>query len=132
MTFLIDTDICSAHLKNVQTVSNRFVQYSGGLYISTVTLGELYTWAFRSKSSPKHLEGLIALLSDMSILDVDHDVAREFGEIRGQLLDRGQPVSGMDLLIAATALVHGLTVVTHNTRHFKNVPRLAVVDWLDP
>lgn len=35
-----------------------------------------------------------------------------------------------DLFIAATALVHGLTLVTHNTRHFQNVPHLAVEDWL--
>ena len=37
-----------------------------------------------------------------------------------------------DLLIAATALVHGLTLVTHNTRHFQNVPNLEVEEWLAP
>jgi predicted nucleic acid-binding protein len=35
-----------------------------------------------------------------------------------------------DLFIAATALVHGLTLVTHNTRHFQNLPGLEVADWL--
>jgi predicted nucleic acid-binding protein len=38
----------------------------------------------------------------------------------------------MDLFIAATALIHGLTLVTHNARHFQNVPDLAVADWLAP
>ena len=35
-----------------------------------------------------------------------------------------------DLFIAATALVHGLTLVTHNARHFQNVPDLTLEDWL--
>jgi len=37
---------------------------------------------------------------------------------------------GCDLSIAATVLVHGLTLVTHNTQDFTNVPGLAMVDWL--
>ena len=132
MSFLIDTDICSAHLKGVERVNTRFLHHSGELSLSAVSLAELYTWVLRSKSPPKYHHGLIALLSDMTILDVDHDVAQKFGDVRGQLLDRGQPVSGMDLLIAATALVHGLTVVTHNTRHFAKIPGLTLADWLVP
>jgi len=130
MSFLVDTDICSAHLRNVRSVSSRFLQNSGGLYLSVVSLGELYTWVLRSNAAARHSQGLVALLSDMTVLDVDHEVARRFGEVRARLLDRGQPVSGMDLLIAATALVHGLTMVTHNTRHFVNIPGLSVEDWL--
>jgi predicted nucleic acid-binding protein len=48
------------------------------------------------------------------------------------LLDQGRPTMSTDLFIAATALVHDLTLVTHNTRHFQNVPDLAVEDWLVP
>jgi len=72
----------------------------------------------------------MAMLSDMTILDVDHEVARRFGQLRGSMLDRGQVVPGMDLLIAATALVHGLVMVTHNTKHFTDIPDLTVEDWL--
>jgi predicted nucleic acid-binding protein len=36
----------------------------------------------------------------------------------------------MDLLIAATALVYDLTLVTHNTRHFQGIPDLRLEDWL--
>jgi tRNA(fMet)-specific endonuclease VapC len=36
----------------------------------------------------------------------------------------------MDLLIAATAILHELTLVTHNVEDFASVPGLAVVDWL--
>ena len=130
MSFLIDTDICSAHLRDTRGVASRFTQYAGRLSISTVSLAELYAWASREKSPPRHRDGLLALLSDMTILDVDHEVAWRFGQLRAGMLDRGQVVPGMDLLIAATALVHDLVMVTHNTRHFANIPGLRVEDWL--
>ena len=47
MSFLLDTDICSAYMKGNHQVWQRFMQYSGRLHVSPVTVGELYTWAFR-------------------------------------------------------------------------------------
>ena len=57
-------------------------------------------------------------------------VARKFGEVRAGLLDAGQPVPELDLLIASTALVHNLTVVTHNTQDHADIPGLNLEDWL--
>lgn len=130
MSFVIDTDICSAHLKGHAKVTNRFLQYTGNLHISAVTLGELWTWALRTKSSPKRAQGLLLLLNDVIVLEFNEDVARTFGEVRADLLDRGLPTPDMDLLIAATALYHGFTLVTHNTADFANVPNLNIVDWM--
>ena len=78
------------------------------------------------------LPGLLAMLKDTTILDATYDVAYTFGIIRAPLLDRGLPAPGMDLMIAATALVHGLTLSTHNTQDYANVPGLSLVDWLAP
>jgi predicted nucleic acid-binding protein len=44
MSFLLDTNICAAHLKRPSGLIHRFVQHGGGLFISTIVLGELYTW----------------------------------------------------------------------------------------
>ena len=128
MAYLIDTAICSAHLKDVGNVTNRFLQHNGQMYLSTLTLGELLSWTLRSKSPPKYHQGLLKLLADMIVLDVDRTVAFEFGKARAQLLDQGQPVPSIDLMIGATALVHGLTMVTHNTQHFSKVPGLVIED----
>ncbi len=132
MSFLIDTDICSAYLKGDRLVWNRFMQCSGGLHVSTITGGELFTWAFRANASPARLQGLLDMLRDMVLLEVTLDVARKFGEVRAGLLDRGQATPEMDLLIGSTALVHGLTMVTHNVADYANIPGLTVVDWLVP
>lgn len=132
MSFLVDTDICSAHLKNVRVVTNRFLQYTGRLHVSTITLGELYTWVLRARASPRRLQSLLGLLNDVTALGVDDAVARRFGEVQAGLLDVGLHPPSMDLMIAATALVHGLTLVTHNTRDYAHIPGLTLVDWLIP
>jgi tRNA(fMet)-specific endonuclease VapC len=132
MSFLVDTDTCSAHLKGNPQVTNRFLQYAGNLHISTVTLGELYTWVLRAKASPKRLQDLLTFLNDVQVLDVTAEVARRFGETRAGLLDNGLPAPDMDLLIAATALHYGFTLVTHNTSDYANVSGLNVLDWMVP
>ena len=41
-------------------------------------------------------------------------------------------MASIDLMIASTALVHDLTLVTHNTSHFARIPGLRLADWLAP
>jgi tRNA(fMet)-specific endonuclease VapC len=132
MRFLVDTDICSAHLKQRGPVTSRFSQYTGQLHISAVTVGELFTWALRANAPPQRLQSLLDLFNDVTILDVTEHVGRKFGELRAALFDAGKPAPEMDLLIAATALVHDLTLVTHNVRDFAHIPDLRVQDWLNP
>jgi len=133
MSFLLDTDTCSAHLKRPRGLIHRFVQHSGRLYISTIALGELYVWAFR-RSHPAPVLQTIEhdLLPDLKVPDFDSDCAREFGRIRGQLLQHGIAASRMDLMIACVALVHNLIVVTHNTADYQQIPGLRLDDWLVP
>jgi tRNA(fMet)-specific endonuclease VapC len=59
-------------------------------------------------------------------------IARKFGEVRACQLDRGLSTPDLDFLNAVTALVHGFTLVTHNTSDYKNIPALALDDWLVP
>jgi len=119
MSFLLDTDICSAHLKQKGPVSNRFLQYSGGLHISTITLGELYAWAARAAAPASRLDGLREMLHDLTVLEITSDVAEKYGRLQAGLLDIGRPAPGMDLMM-------------HNTHDFVNIPHLRIVDWLAP
>jgi tRNA(fMet)-specific endonuclease VapC len=132
MSFLLDTNICSAQMKADARVQARFIQYGGRLHISTVTLGELFAWAGRAKASPKRLQTLLDLLREVVVLPVDETTARKFGNVRAWQLDHGLTSPDLDLLNAAVALCHGLTMVTHNTADYAHVPGLSVVDWLAP
>ena len=87
MSFLLDTDICSAYMKGDGRIQTRFIQYGGGLNISVATLAELYTWTLRAKARPNRAQGLAYLLSDVTVLDATSAVARKFGEIEAALLD---------------------------------------------
>lgn len=68
----------------------------------------------------------------LDVIEIDYQVALRFGELRAQMLDAGTPMPDMDAMIAATALVHDMTLVTHNTIDFQSVAGLQFVDWLDP
>jgi tRNA(fMet)-specific endonuclease VapC len=132
MSFLVDTDTCSAYIKCVGRVVSRFHQYGGRLSISTVTLGELYAWALRAKAPPQRLQDLLDLLKDVQVIPVDESVARKFGEVRAWQLDNGLGSPELDLLNGAMALVHNLTMVTHNFQDYANIPGLMLDDWLVP
>jgi tRNA(fMet)-specific endonuclease VapC len=132
LSFLVDTDICSAYLKRNGLVTNRFIQYGGRLNISAVTLGELFAWALRAKASPGRLRQVHDLLREVPVLPVDETIARRFGEERAWQLDRGLVTPDLDLLNASVALVYGLTLATHNTRDYANASGLSLVDRLGP
>ncbi len=112
---------------------HRFIQHSGGLYLPAIVLAELYTWAY-SRDDPLPLIKSIEkdLLTDVNLLPFDDACARVFGQVRGPLLRQGVVFSRIDLMIASVALAHDLTLVTHNTADYRNVPGLRLRDWLAP
>lgn len=86
----------------------------------------------RDLAFPEPGEYRLQLLQEVSILDFDAACALEFGKLRGELLQQGLKVPVADLMIASVALVHNLTLVTHNTADYQNIPGLRVDDWLAP
>ncbi|MEX2285752.1 MAG: type II toxin-antitoxin system VapC family toxin [Planctomycetaceae bacterium] len=132
MSYLLDTDTCSAYLKGNRTVWQKFMQYAGRLHISAVTAGELFVWGFRAKGTAAKRQSVFDLMSDMTFLPVDRDISQRFGEVRAAQLDQGRTTPTLDLFVAATALVHSLTLVTHNVSDFVTIPTLSIEDWLVP
>ncbi|WP_165246776.1 type II toxin-antitoxin system VapC family toxin [Paludisphaera soli] len=131
MSFLLDTNILSAYLRRPSSLGHRFVQHSGRLYTSSICVAELSVWALARPAADPLREALDDLLfREVGVLDFDADCASEFGRLRVELRRVGVGVDGMDLLIAATAMVYDLTLVTHNTAHFISIPGLRTEDWL--
>ncbi len=122
--FLLDTVIVSELRKtkpDAGVVRWTSKQQDDQLFLSVVTLGEIERGIEkRRKGDPEFADALLAWLEDMTrlyadrILPVTPGIARRWGRLSAQL---GH--DGGDLLIAATALTHGLTVVTRNTSHFE-------------
>ena len=131
MSYLLDADTCSVHLRRPSGLLHRFIQHAGRLFIPSVVLAELYTWAFR-RTEPRALLSAIEqdLLADVDVLVFDEPCAIEFGRIRAGLLRNGITVGPVDLKIASVALVHDITLVTHNTSDYENIRALRIEDWL--
>jgi tRNA(fMet)-specific endonuclease VapC len=132
VSFLLDSDICSVYLRRPGSLFVRFMQHSGRLWISTITLSDLYTWAYKQDDPTLILSKVHDLLQDVQVLPFDDTCALELGKTRGSLLRLGIMVSPVDLMIGTIALVHNLTLVTHNTADFQNIPGLRLEDWLTP
>lgn len=62
-------------------------------------------------------------------LPFDDGCAEHYGQIRSGLEREGRPIGPNDLMIAATARAHGLTLVTHDSAEFARVPGLPLEDW---
>jgi tRNA(fMet)-specific endonuclease VapC len=133
MTFLLDTCTISAHVRRPAGLQARFVRYAGRLYLSSVSLAELYVLAYRLDDPGPRLERIEEVLRDeVGLVDFDADCARTFGRLRAELIRRGAGVPPIDLLIGSVAIAHDMTLVTHNTADFAPIPGLRLVDWLAP
>jgi len=109
-------------------VDNRLqeVDAAGTPFVSAITVMELYEGIQRSQASEAERRAVETLLSEVNELPSDRAAATKAGAITATLADAGQPIDETDVVIAATALVNGLPVVTRNLEHFERIDDLAV------
>ncbi|MBZ0170601.1 tRNA(fMet)-specific endonuclease VapC [Candidatus Methylomirabilis lanthanidiphila] len=132
--YLFDTDTISNLL--TKRPSPGLVRRLAGIaprhqFTSAITVGELTYGAFRSARPDYFLHKLDQLVwPNVTILAFDEAAARVYGSLRAELERGGIPISEPDLRIASIALVHQLTVITGNIRHFSRISSLRVENWL--
>lgn len=106
----------------------------GDLYLSVLTVGEiakgiaLLAAGRKKKALGSWLTGLEGKFGDR-ILAIDVDTARIWGELTARAQKAGVSIPGVDGLLAATALRHGLHVMTRNSRHFEASGALIIDPW---
>jgi len=126
-SFLIDTDWVIDHLKGTSAVSGRLEELQPeGLALSVVSVAELWEGVFFSRDPRRSQSLLEQFLSGVVILPIDDAVCRRFGRLRGSLRLHGKRIADFDLLIAASALCHNLTLLTNNRRHFGHIEGLRI------
>ncbi len=132
MKYLIDTNVCSAHIRRPGLLAHRFFQHASHIAIPTVVLAELYAGALQRPNSSRLLQGIADLIGESKLLDFDSTCAEHYGRIKAMLRPAGIVVPSIDLLIASVAIANDLTLVTHNTADFRAIPDLRLEDWLSP
>jgi tRNA(fMet)-specific endonuclease VapC len=130
VSFLLDTDTCSFHLRRSGALTSRFIQHSGRIPIPTIVIAELSAWACSAPNPQTRIRSIQQLLEEFTVLAFDTESALRFGELRVGMKRKGIGVSTPDLMIASVALVHDLTLVTHNTKDFRLIPGLRIEDWV--
>jgi predicted nucleic acid-binding protein len=123
--YMLDTDwIIQALAKRQPALGTLDRLASSRIYVSYVTLGEVYEHAFRFANPRTHLVDFRDFLTFYRLLGLSDPIVERFAETRSFLRRRGQRIADFDILIAATALHHDLTLLTFNLRHFESVPEL--------
>jgi predicted nucleic acid-binding protein len=128
MNYLVDSDWAVDHLRDIDRVSQRLEALAeDGLGLSIISLAELYRGVFNSANPERNERRLEEFLQDVSIVELDKETCTIYGRERARLQRAGRLISDMDLLIAATALRHDLTLLTNNRRHFERVDGLTII-----
>jgi tRNA(fMet)-specific endonuclease VapC len=131
MNYLLDTNICTYIIKKKPgpVLDQVQTKQPGEVAISTITLAELEYGMARSRDPGRNRVALLEFLLPFAILDFDQMASAEYGRIRSLLEAKGRPIGPMDLLLAAQAKSHNLTLVTNNEKEFRRVEGLRVENW---
>jgi tRNA(fMet)-specific endonuclease VapC len=127
---MLDTDTVSMALRGQGAAGARVLEHRPSqLCLSSITLAELRFGA-DSKGSRKLHTLIDTFVSGIVVLPFDQVASDRFGRVATSLALRGEPIGTFDTLIAAHAHSLGLTLVTNNTRHFRRVAGLKVINWV--
>jgi len=132
MKFLLDTDTCIFGLRGRVSVRDHLAEAGPEeTAISVITLAELRYGAACSAHPETNHQAVDDFVSALTVLGVDSEVARAFGDIKAQLRQEGKLIEDLDLIIGATARVYETTLVTNNADHFGRIPGLRLVNWVE-
>lgn len=132
MLFLLDTNVLIEIRRNNRIVLKQLLIHSPTeICYSVISIGEIHKGL---RQQPPEKAATLwkqwwGLLSPFTPINFTAPAA----VLLGQLLHttRKQPIGPRDLLIAATALADGMTVVTHNVKEFERITPLMLEDWQD-
>ena len=131
MIYLLDSNACIRYL-NGQSESirrNLEARQPEEIVLCSVVKAELIYGAVKSARLESNLEKLRRFAEPFASLPFDDGAAEVYGRIRTRLERSGRPIGPNDLLIAAIAIAHDATLVSHNTGEFSRIEDLRYEDW---
>ena len=125
---LVDTDVFSFMLKG-HTLASQYEKHTKGkkLALSFVTVGELLTWSKHRKWGPEKIAELERRIALTGVIPYDMALCQTYAELNAQLLKAGRQIGDNDLWIAATAIRHSLPLISHNRKHYDEIPGLVFI-----
>jgi predicted nucleic acid-binding protein len=132
---LIDTDILSEVLKSknkrVVDRAGQYLQEHGRFAFSAITFYEL-TRGLLAAHATRQLSNFLTLVATSDVHPVSISVLERAARLWAEAYAAGNPRNDADLIIAATALESGRSLISGNIAHFSWISGLQVVDWRQP
>ena len=97
------------------------------LAITFVTVGELYFGAEKGKWGERKRRELETALHNFVVVPYDHEIARCYGRLVAERQRSGKPIASNDAWIAACAVRHGVSPITHNAKDFQDIAGLQTI-----
>jgi predicted nucleic acid-binding protein len=133
MTYLLDTDVLIDHLEDTPTFGALLTELAtDGIAISVISYLEAFEGVDRrGPSMDDAIAKLRALTQGILVIPVTIAIAERCALLRQQLRrsNRSVRTRAFDLVIAATALEHGLLLVTRNLDDYRDIPNLQLYQW---
>ena len=130
MAYLIDTDIIIFALRGDKTVLAKFEENKNiPISISMITYAELVFGAKRSQNERTNMLKVNRIREIYPVEELNIGIMELFADIKANMYSKAIRIEDMDLFIAATAIYNDLTLVTNNTKHFRNIPLLKLENW---
>ena len=129
---LLDTVTLSEVIKGrdpeVLRRAREYLSAHGRFQFSIITRYEILR-GLKAKDAFRQVERFEEQCRESLVFPLSDEVVVRAAEIYGALHKRGTLIEDADILIAATALVHGLELVTENPSHFSRIPDLVIEGW---
>ncbi|HLO66366.1 MAG TPA: type II toxin-antitoxin system VapC family toxin [Holophaga sp.] len=128
--YLLDSNFCIACLRRKSWALRSLARVPlPSVSISSMTFGELLLGSQLSSNPAAELAKVDAFLRPIPVIPFGKAEALRWAEVDAELRQQGNRIETEDAMIAATALAHGLTLVTGNSKPFQRVKGLTIVDW---
>ena len=129
--YILDTNTLIYFFKGIGRVADNLLAMSPkDIGIPAVVIYELEYGIAKSTSPKKRMKQLEELCALVEVLNFGKKEAKVSASIRAGLEKKGTPIGPYDVMIAGTALGRQGILVTSNTKEFKRVPKLQLIDWL--
>ena len=133
MGLMVDTNVFIRFEKSGKPIDFSSWESSQKVYISAVIVSELLMGVHRANTEERRQRRsafVEAVISGVGVLDFTVLAARVHAEIYAELAKKGQMIGAHDLIIAATARCHDLSVLSDNVQEFSRVPGLRVIPFV--
>lgn len=129
--FLLDTNVLSALVRDPHgTVAGHIARVGETNVCASIVVAAELRYGATKRGSARLTQQLDIILGAMDIVPFESPMDRVYADVRNALEQRGRPIGGNDLIIAAQALALDAVLVTDNVKEFEQVPGLKVENWV--